>query len=72
MDEFDVFMDLGTRERAIEQILAFAEANKSKQFILITPQVCPAIISYMPGYHCSAVAMVSFFGAGFCGLHEGV
>lgn len=39
MDEFDMFMDLGTRERAIEQIMAFAEANKSRQFILITPQV---------------------------------
>ncbi len=44
MDEFDVFMDAMSRNIAIRQVIEFARKDNSRQFILITPQVC--IVSY--------------------------
>ncbi|CAN0086567.1 unnamed protein product [Ectocarpus sp. 12 AP-2014] len=40
MDEFDVFMDAMSRNIAIKQVIEFARRDSSRQFILITPQVC--------------------------------
>ncbi|CAN0581432.1 unnamed protein product, partial [Ectocarpus sp. 12 AP-2014] len=40
MGEFDVFMDAVSRDVAIKQVLEFAERHSTRQFILITPQVC--------------------------------
>jgi len=50
MDEFDVFMDADSRNHAMCEILNFAEKHRSRQFILITPQVRRSffIVSWKP------------------------
>jgi len=38
MDEFDVFMDMSSRQKSIEMLCEMAEAHKKRQFIFISPQ----------------------------------
>lgn len=47
MDEFDVFMDAVSRDVAIKQVLDHAKRDKSRQLILITPQVLSALVCFV-------------------------
>lgn len=47
MDEFDVYMDAMSRNIAIGQVVAFARLDKSRQFILITPQVLLLLLLFV-------------------------
>jgi chromosome segregation ATPase len=38
MDEFDVFMDMSSRQKSIEMLVEMSLANKKRQFIFISPQ----------------------------------
>lgn len=43
MDEFDVFMDMHSRQRSIEMLVEMAKINKDRQFIFISPQAMGSV-----------------------------
>jgi len=45
MDEFDVFMDMSSRQKSMEMLVEMALANKQRQFIFISPQTMSGVPS---------------------------